>query len=46
MEEGSGVRFEAEDAEGADDPRDAEVVVVEAGDPVAGGGGEVGGWGD
>ena len=45
-EECLGVGFEAEDPEGADDARDAEVVVVEARDPVKGGGGEVGAGGD
>ena len=34
--------FEAEDAEAADDARDAEVVVVEAADPVPGRAGEFG----
>lgn len=40
------MRLESEDAQGADDARDAEVVVVEAFEPIAGGVGEVGTGGD
>lgn len=40
------VLFEPEDPERADDARDAQVVVVEALEPVAGGAGEVGGRDD
>ena len=36
------MRFQTEDAEGANNAREAEVVVVEARDPVAGGGAEIG----
>lgn len=45
-EEGVRVRSQPEHAQGADDARQAEVVVVEALDPVAGRAGEVGAWDD